>query len=241
MTALLKLKKVVVGHTLQALRYANINNATLLVNDVQTPNEITNKEDSLEWYRLSFELGMRGLLLAPSRVENIRIDENLVKITTENYNLIKRSFDELYIFNLERVEGIPAEESVEQYVVYDWFDIKRGAKQPSCRILTSKDFVRELVFYPSIRKDGNNGTFKDCYTKSFIKPQHLKEFEYSETSARLKALNLMMQNGFSGPARQVAEKNYHLSIVLEHSRRELYKFKKSYSVNDDLPENIFLL
>ena len=211
----------------------------LLINGDTTPHSIADKDNENQWYRLTFELGMRGLSPIPSAIETIRIRDKSANITTEFYRLIKIHFKELYIFDTELVEGLPVHEKIEEYIVYDWFNIKRGVKQPACKIFSPRQFVNELVFYPSIRKDGNDGTFKDCYTKSYISPENLEDFEYSETAAKFAAINMIKENGLRGPERSVGDKIHHLNLILDHDRRELHKNKKEFVISDELPSSIF--
>ena len=227
-----------IGHSLEALRLAKMQNAMLLINGDVPLNSVEHKILYDEWHYLTFELGMRGLLPIPSDIEQIRIENSVAKITTEFYRLIKISFEKLYIYDMDLVGGVPAEEKIEEYVVYDWFNIKRGAVQAACKILTPRDFVRQVVFYPSARKDGNDGSFKDCYTKSYISSEDLQEFENSETAAKLAALRMFKENGIRGPKRASGDTVYYLNLVLEHDRREFHKNKKEFIQDDEVPSNI---
>lgn len=231
-------KKLVIGYSLEALQFAETQNAMLLLNGATTPHPVEHKEREDKWYRLTFDLGMRGLTPIPSTIESIRIENSTANVITEFHRLIKIHFEQLYIYDMDLIEGIPVEEKIEEYVVYDWFDIKRGAKQPACKILTPTDFIRKVVFYPSIRKDGNDGSFKDCYTKSYISPHRLEEFEYSETAAKMATMRLIKENGLRGPRRSFGEKTHYLNLVLEHDRRVLHKNKKEFIQSSDLPPNI---
>jgi len=222
------------------LQFAKAHNAMILINGTTTPHSVADREGENQWYRLTFELGMRGLSPIPSSIEGIRIADSVANVTTEFYRLIKIHFKELYIFDMELVEGLPVQEQVEEYVVYDWFNIKRGAKQPRCKILTSTDFIKELVFYPSIRKDGNDGSFKDCYTKSYIPAHQLNEFEYSETAAKLATMRLIKERGLRGPSRSFGEREHYLNLILEHDKREAHKNQKVFIHGDELPDNIYL-
>lgn len=230
--------KLVIGYNLAALQYAINNNGMLLVNGATVPHSIDEKDKSKRWYQLTFDLGIRGLLPIPSDVETVRIEDNTAYVTTEFYKMIKIHFTELYVFDLELVRGLEVEEKVYDYVVYDWFNIRRGAKQASCKIYTPNNFVKELVFYPSLRKDGNDGSFKDCYTKSYIAASALQEFEYSETAARFAALKLIKDNGLRGPKRSLGDTEHYLNLLLEHDKRELHKNKKDFIVESEAP-NIF--
>ncbi len=235
----LNTKKLVIGYSLPAFQFAMENDAMIFVNGCLSPHPIEEKEKAHKWHRLTFDLGMRGLTPIPSEIESIRIEKNVAKVTTEFYRMIKVHFEELYIFDLDCVEGLAIEEKIEDYIVYDWFNIKRGAKQPSSRIISTRDFVKKLVFYPSLRKDGNDGSFKDCYTKSLIASDRLREFDHSETVARFAAMRLIKENGFHGPERRFEDKVHYLNIILEHDKREIHKHKKEFIVGEGVASNIF--
>ncbi len=234
-------QKLVIGYSLGALEWARENKGMLLVNALSAPHPIENKEEAARWYQLIFELGMAGLTPIPSAIEAIRVEENTARIATETHALIKIAFEELYIFDMEKVEGISIEERVKDYIVYDWFDVKRGAKQADCKVLAPRDFVKKLVFYPSQRKDGNDGSFKDCYTKSYIAAEELEEFEYSETAARFAAMKLIKENGINGPKRNNGDKSHYLNVVLEHNRRDIHKNEKEFIMIEEPPANIFCM
>jgi len=230
---------LVIGHSLEALQFASTRGGFLLLNSSTSPSFIADKERADAWHRLSFELGMRGLLPIPSAVESIRIDGAEARVTTEFYRLITVCFKEVYVFDLDCVEGLNAEEKIETYVVYDWFNIRRGCEQAPCVIKGPRDFLRELVLYPSVRIDGNPGRFKDCYAKSYVGVEDLDKFEYSETAAKFAALRMLTDNGFEGPPREVGDRQYHLSLVLEHARREMHKHTKEFVIGEDPADNIF--
>lgn len=235
----LKTNKLVIGYSLEALEYSKKTRASLLINGELKPHRYEHPEEHRRWNLLSFELGMAGLQPIPSKIEGIRIEEGMANISTEFYRKIRISFDELYIFDLELVEGLNAREEVSEYIAYDWFDVKRGAKQILAKLQGETDFVNEIVFYPSERRDGNSGQIKDCYSKSFISGKDLHKFENSKTSARLAALGLMRKKKVTGPARLIDEKIHYLNVVLEHRRRDLYKNKKQYILNEELPANVY--
>tara|TARA_R110002020_G_scaffold6878_12_gene29209 strand:- start:13940 stop:14596 length:657 start_codon:yes stop_codon:yes gene_type:complete len=211
----------------------------LLVNSCFRPNEIDSSEDFRKWNLVSFELGLNGLLPIPSEIESIKVEEKKATVITENYNKVEIFFNELYLFDLDLITGISAREEIIEYLVYDWFDIKRGAKQATCKIIGTSQFISELVFYPSRRRDGNQGGIKDCYAKSFIPANLIDDFESSETAALLASSALIKRNGFKGPIRKVDDKIHNLNVVLQHNRRDIYKYKKKYIFSEDLPEHIF--
>ena len=235
----LKTDKLVIGYSLESLQFANTQRAMLVVNSTQRPHPQDAPAALRAWGTISFRLGLDGLLPIPSGVEKIRIDGSCAIVTTEYYRVLRIQFNELYIFDLELVEGLAIEEKIDKYVAYDWFDIKRGAKQPPCKILGPSSFLNQIVFYPSLRCDGNSRDLKDCYSKSYIEVADLDTFEKSETAAFLGVAAAIKRSPLKGPTRTVDNKEHYLSLVLEHDRRELYKTQKKFVVSDEVPSNIF--
>ena len=234
-------KKLVIGSCLRALQYASAHNAMIIVNAYSPPHELEEPAGWHAWHRLSFTLGIRGLRPIPSEVESIRVGDGFVGVTTEFFKSIKIRFQELYIFDLEKITGLAAEERVGEYTVYDWFNIKRGAKQKIKKIDHNNSFVHKLCFYPSKRIDGNRSELKDCYAKSYIKAEDLGKFEFSETAAKFAVTKLIKENNIKGPPRRFGSSVHRLNLILEHDRRDLYKKQKEFIVNESLPPNIFLL
>ena len=228
-TPRLHVSKLIIGYCIEALQFAATCEGTLLVNDHRRPHSLEKSDDYESWNNLSFELGLRGQTPVPSEIESIRIADNVAHIATEYFRKIEIQFEELYVFDLERVDGLSLEEEVKEYLVYDWFNIRRGAALDVDRITSSDRFVKETVFYLSDRVDGNTRGLKDCYSISYVNSEELHSFESSETSARL-AVDSLMRKTFkdvaSGP-------------LLEHNHRDIYKHKKRYSINEELPTNVF--
>ena len=241
MIAELKAQKLIIGHTLEALRFAQDKGAVILVNRQQAPHPIEAAHEWSQWHHLTFVLGMRGLSPIPSAINNIRIQDNQATVSTVAHRVIKINFEQLYIFDTHLIEGLSIEKEISKYVVYDWFDIKRGAKQTVTKLINNDEFIKELSFYASQRKDGNDGTIKDCYAKSYINTEDLEKFEFSETAARFAAMKLIKENELKGPSRTVGDKVHYLNLKLEHNKRELYEYDKQYIINERLPKNIFLL
>jgi len=235
----LKTSALVIGYSLEALQCARSQGGLLLVNSELKPHVYEKREIFKEWTQLSFYLGMSGAHPLPSKIHSIRIDGHAANVTTEFYKLIKIEFEELYIFDMELVEGLPIEEEVQQYEVYDWFNITRGAKHPSCQILRPDSFLRKVVLYPSKRGAGASRGLRDCYTQSYMTPDELTTFECSETAARLGTTSILKKNGFKGPSRVDQGITSYSSLELVHHHRDIYKYKKTFLTNEELPTHIF--
>ena len=235
---ILKTARLVVGYSLSALQYAHTSGAMIIVNGTQRPHRLEKSNDHDEWHLLSYTLGLAGLSPIPSAVESIRIEKNVAHVATENYRQIKIHFDELYLFDLDCVEGLGVTEEVEEYLVYDWFKIRCGALQETDSLTTSNSFVKEVVFYDSERNEGSR-PLKDCYSRSVIKAADLEGFESSGTAAKMATLKLIQEAGLRGSTRQINNTTHYLNVAIEHDRRDLYKFKKKYILNEELPSNVF--
>jgi len=235
----LKTSALVIGYSLEALQCAHSTGGILLVNSETKPHVYEEREAFNEWARLSFYLGMSGGHPLPSKVHSIRIDGHVANVTTEFYKLIKIEFEELYIFDMELVEGLPIEEEITQYEVYDWFNISRGAKHPACQILRPGPFLRKVVLYPSRRGSGAARGLRDCYAQSYLAPDELTTFECSETTARLATAGILKKSGFKGTPRVDQGVTSYNSLELVHDRRDTYKHKKMFLVDEGLPTHIF--
>ena len=70
--------------------------------------------------------------------------------------------------------------------VIDWFNVKSGMNHQIDKINTESDFVKEILFYPSIRMSGVDKNKKDLVAISFMKEKQLHDVEYSDSYVRLK-------------------------------------------------------
>jgi hypothetical protein len=105
--------------------------------------------------------------------------------------------------------------------VYDWFDIKSGAKISLEKITDSEDFVQKIYFYRS-QRNGQTADKKDlvCYSK--IKKDNIYDYEKSVSFCRLKTIEMMKANGLRGKPNGYDKNGNALfySISLEHIHRE---------------------
>jgi hypothetical protein len=146
----LKYDKIVIGSTLEGLLYAYLHGLPLFYAVAKTPTdfetldiddnfwgsldhenisttiktnkgEITIGSSKLEvWNKLFFSLSMAGLIPC-TNVQSLRIDDELVKITTKNNRLIKIQPKNILLFDDEGVEGLTrAYKTNKRLIVYDW-------------------------------------------------------------------------------------------------------------------------
>ena len=145
-----KYDKIVIGSTLEGLLYAYLHGLPLFYSVAKVPTEfealevddnfwgaldheniprtiktsegeLTIGSSKLEvWNKLFFSLSMSGLLPC-TNIQTLRIDDELVKITTQNNRLIKLQPKEILLFDDEGVEGLArAYKMNKRLIVYDW-------------------------------------------------------------------------------------------------------------------------
>ena len=178
------------------------------------------------WNRIYFLLCMSGLIINPLPTQNIRIEDNeIIYVTTGNRKVI-----------VEIDEMIEFEKEQEKYLVYDWFDVKSGAKHEFDHLEDSKNFfVQFLRFYPSMRRNVRRA--KDVVAISNLTKDDLVDFNYSEGMARLKTIKMMKEAGIRGKSNGISKAGYklHYAVKLEHSHREAFpKMEYKMSVEEIL-------
>lgn len=184
------------------------------------------------WDRVSFLLSMGGLVIFPNNIQNIRHENNVFTIITIDNKRVEIKYDKLNMFEGDKTDN---------WWVYDWFDVRSGCFHEHNTIVDyDDDFVNELVFHPSMRKDVPK-RFKDVVAISYLPAHELHNVDYSEGIARLKALNMMKEAGIRGTKNGYNKKGQqqYYALKIEHSHRE-YKedIKSQYSIEKilDMPK-----
>jgi len=247
--------KIVVGSSLRAMLYAYYNGLPMVFTKISQPtlidyfepeisltgigmeNEIerivsTSGESSrgiqkLEaWKRLSLLLSLSGLMPLSDKAESIRVEENSLRIVLGMARMAVFEFNKLILFDDGNLTNIyPKEEKNPKFRVLDWVDVRSGMSHPFDIIHTEDDFVEEIVFYKSLRVMGTK-RLKDLVSVSYIDKDNLDNFEYSDTYARFKTLELMKEAGIKGTRNgrdtKNPEKYKYYAIKLENDRREVF-------------------
>jgi len=176
-----------------------------------------NASDPVEMItNLSFIMGFTGLLLQPSNVQNLRIDENINLITNNNRTIVYDA--EPLIFDGKKANI---------FDVYDEFYWRRGTAH-DVDVLTSRErFCRKINFYSSRRKGVRPDT-KDLTVASIMDENQLLDPDYGNGMVRLKALRMMDKAGLKGQLGMVKNgKEYYKRIRMDfHSREVIPRFKQ---------------
>ena len=180
------------------------------------------------WDRVSFLLSMGGYVLFPNNIQNIRQETKSFVISTIGNKRMEIKYDKLNVFDGDKTNHC---------WVYDWFDVRSGCTHEHDTIIDyDSDFVNELIFHPSRRRDVPK-RFKDAVAISYLPTHELDNVDYSEGIARLKAIAMMKgigirgtRNGYDKKGRQL-----HYALKIEHSHREIKEERKiQQSVEDVL-------
>jgi len=241
----MELKTLVIGGNLKALLYSFINDFPLIYCHPKLPSKIESDiflyrefEASELWKNLYFLLSLQGNILFADKIDNLRIEEPLLKVFTKRARLYEVNFERLIIFDDDHLTGIPPELAIpakEIYEVRDWINVRSGMKHDHDRINDTTDFVNHILFYPSQRVEGNHH-FKDVVAVSYLTKEMIDLFEYSDINARFKTFYMMKKARIKGArnGRDMLDKNRYkyYSIKIENDRREIIKKLKKYNSSE---------
>lgn len=217
--------EIVIGGDLSSLLYAFYTDRKIVFVNPQKPflfDEIrsdafpglqpshTGKIPSVQaWEYLVFILGLNGQIIGSDLNRSIRIQEDVLKISTEFSRLTRIKFKKLFIFDPEQVNGLPSPISAvrKKHDVYDWFNVKHGSVHVNSFISTSDDHINKIWFYKSDRLPRYD--YKDCVVLSKLTDEQINEFDYSETVTRIKMENIYKELGI------------HIKPELDHAGREI--------------------
>ena len=174
-------------------------------------------------------LSLCGLIPIGDKAESIRIDNNILKISTTDARLVKVQYNKLLIFEEEQIDNLPAPQEAQhkEYEVIDWFDVRSGMRHAHSMLESDSDFVRYIYFYLSDRINGNHDK-KDLVAFSHIAENDINTFECSPTYVRFKVEKMLKDAGIRGqrngrnplyPERSAQPYKYR-ALIIEHAYRE---------------------
>lgn len=159
----------------------------------------TARED-YTWSRLLLLLSLSGRLLSYEEIQNIRLAERIVKISTRD-GFFKYGFGKCAVFDPTSldIENLPITASPEMYLVYDDFELSNlGGKHTFLDSKNSKGpLAKNIHYYTSDRVDGANYV-TDCVVESQLTKQQIHSFDYSDTMARFAVERHLQEIGIKG-------------------------------------------
>ena len=201
------LPKIITGGSIESLFYAYIHETPIVLTQPYVPFELDIVEDNSffellgytaempltkvqVWDRLVFILSMAGLVMMPNNVRNVREEGNKIIFSLNDNSRFIIAYERKVSFD-KHLDG--------EVDVYDWFDIKSGAKTQMEELNdTEEDLVHKIIFYDSQRKGTGGKGFKDLVAVSRMQKAELQHYENSESYVRLKTLNMMKEQGMRG-------------------------------------------
>ncbi len=234
-----KLEKVIVGGSLESMLYAwrtqtkilwkekkyvfrfceNFFPTTFPDFECENPKRLSSN--------LSFALSIGGLMPYGGNVENIRQQDNHLKIITKGNRRVE----------IEAEEVIHFDKYLKNYWVYDFFDSRQMRAHEINEIFDDTDeFVKKINFYMSPR--ASNGITKDFIGSSNLTHKQLLSPDYGPGIAKLKVMRMLKTAGLKGPFSQVYNgKEYYKKPKVEFHKRvvaqmykPLYDFETIYNM-----------
>ena len=240
------LPKIITGGSLESLFYAYIHETPIVLTQPYVPFELDTVEDNSffellgytaempltkvqVWDRLVFVLSMAGLVMMPNNVKNVRQEGNKIIFSLNDNSRFIIAYERKVSFD-KHLDG--------EVDVYDWFDIRSGAKTELQEINDSEnDLVHKIIFYDSQRKGTGGKGFKDLVALSRMQKAELHEYENSEGYVRLKTLQMMKEQGMRGRPNGYNKRGIQqfYAINIEHMHREIIKrYEPKFTMQETL-------
>lgn len=232
-------ENVVIGYGLDAVQYAYHNEYPLILNSNKIPfrfdeteevsipgidRNLTRTEEI--WSLLLFEHAMKGLVPFGAGPAKASLTGHEMTVSVRDTLTVNMTFEKCFIFEDDGilVENEIIREGSKKYRVFDWINVRVGMQHDVDIIEDDSDFVRNVIFYPSERIDGNHNR-KDCVAVSYLTEEQLTNFDFSDTMVRFKVEKMMIEKGIKGSKSgfNPGKKQKMSSIKLEprHREREL--------------------
>ena len=188
---------VVIGADLDAVEYAHQNDYCLIKNREPYHHSYDLKEEI--WAQKMYELQAKGLVPFTDMSKNIRIlpENNILKVFTSS-KVYTVGYSSIKVFDDLNVEGFSLDRQLSHYCVVDWFDCHGLRRANLDTIETGEALVSKVKFFNTPRIDGDH-KYLDLFCESHLTKDQLQSFEYSDTMAKFKLIDLLCKNGFKDP------------------------------------------
>ena len=228
--------KIVVGSTMQAVAYAFIKDYPIFYTHAQPPYRFDYLSPKLDlsfvklpsqnktlstfgtklavgiqkrllWERLLFLISLKGHVPLSGLCKNMRHTDGHITCSNEYSKIMEFTFNKCYYFDDPNASGFTQKTKFDsdRYLCYDYIAFNSGGKHEIDFINTPDDFVSKIWFYGSDRIDGNTPV-RDACAVSTLNEKQLNSFDYSETMARFKTLDIMKKHGMRGKANGYTKK-----------------------------------
>ena len=233
--------KVIVGGSLESLLYAWRTQTPILIKD---PHYVFRHDADLVGYDFSFirardpkelqknllfALSFTGLMICGARVENFRIDEDIINVYTSGNKTVPIKTEDIIKFDVPT--GL--------YSVYDFFDVRQTSRHEVKKVVDDGDFVYQINFHRTPRTA--RGDHFDAIGASRMTQKQLLSPDYGQGIAMIKMIRMLKEAGVKGPfAMQKKGRRYYKRIKLDFFKREVcetleakYSFKEIYEMRQE--------
>lgn len=188
---------IVIGADLDAVRFAYDNKYLLIKN--RPPRHHSYEGVEQEWAEKIYRLYEMALVPFADKSNNIRVypEEKKLKVFTGRNTYTVR-YEKLYLYDDDNVEGASLDRELLHYRVIDWFDCQGLYNLDFDEIITDDKFVNKIKLFKTRRIDGNQ-KYLDLLCESFLTEEQLKNFDYSDTMVRFKAVDMLKKQGVENP------------------------------------------
>lgn len=179
------------------------------------------------WQQIHFNLTLSGRIPLSDKSEALTIDGNILRASTDRSRVIRTHFGKIIIFETQGIQGLPPVLSTihDTTLVYDWFDLQRSGPVQIEELNSEDNFINKIILYPSERIDHQDPLVKDLVAISYLPYNKINDFDYTETMASFKILEMLKDGGVRGRIngnhpKKPGEKVY-LKPRLEATKREI--------------------
>jgi len=220
-------KQLFIGFSIRALREVNKRDDSFIVSTVVASPFFMEKEHE-EFNKLVFDLNISGKALFFNKVRSITLNEDHAAILLKNNKVFDVHFEECLVTDTENlvVKCSSYIGEKKNFLVYDWFTLDSIDFLPTAEMNADEPFMKKIWFDVP-------GLNKVCISKSFLTQEQLNSLEYSDTYAKFKLINRLVdlghlgrKNGFDNSGNQI-----HLNLDLNCYRRDI--FKRGVSLYED--------
>jgi hypothetical protein len=212
-----KYETIVIGGGLNSLLFSFYNNYPCIFSEPNIPFEFDTFDGrydisflglsegtskTIVWQRLIMALSLGAFLPMGDKVASLSIQENKLKASTHNSRLGRFEFDKLIIFDDKTIRGLPKvkDQQIKKCRVIDWFYVRSGMEHDHDLFETEDDFIQKVIFYPSERFGNQTAgrIRKDLVALSYLNEDQINNFDYSDTMAKFKIVQMMKNAGIRG-------------------------------------------
>lgn len=204
----LNLEEVVVGHSLEAVRYAYDNKLSLILNSKFKNHSY--EPAAAEITEKTWKMSMAGKLPFFRIPATINLRDELVVHHPRTKTKVK--CNRVHLFSLENVVTSQFDLDVSYYRVLDWFDAY-GQTELLKLHYPSREKICNIQTFPTTRLDQKNNK-RDIFVEQKLSAEDLQDLAYSDTTVRQQLQKIILEDG--------------IDLELRLWKRDVYPIEKAF-------------